>query len=186
LLGERIARWALATQYGLPVGWQPALCTSSKKQAQRIALTFDRAVQTHDGRPMEGFAIAGADQRFVPASAAYAIVGKDDRGRDRVDTKMVEVWSDLVAEPVAVRYAWARNPLGNLVNSAHQERILPVPAFRTDDWDWHDAPFGRGGTPEHSEHSKWMSNLRKQAEESAKRRPVEQAELILKQAKKEK
>ena len=186
LLGERIARWALATRYGLRVGWQPALCTSSKKQDRRIVLTFDRSVQTHDGRPMEGFAIAGVDRRFVPARATYAVVGKDNRGRDRVDTKKVEVRSDLVPDPVAVRYAWARNPLGNLVNSAHHERILPVPSFRTDDWDWHEAPFGRGGTPEHNEYRKWLNDLRKQARESAKRRPVEQAELILKQARKEK
>jgi hypothetical protein len=88
-----------------------------------------------------------------------------------------------VADPAAVRYAWARNPLGNLVNSQHHERILPVPSFRTDDWDWHDAPFPDRGTPEANEHRQWLNNLRKQAEESARRRPAEEAEAILKQAK---
>jgi len=44
-------------------------------------------------------------------------------------------------QAAAVRYARARNPLGSLVNSAHHERTLPVPSFRTDDWGWDDAPF---------------------------------------------
>jgi len=46
-LGERIARWALATQYGLKLGYEPAGCTSSERAGRRMVLTFDRAVQTH-------------------------------------------------------------------------------------------------------------------------------------------
>ncbi|NOX53070.1 MAG: hypothetical protein GXP27_01250 [Planctomycetes bacterium] len=42
----------------------------------------------------------------------------------------VEVWSDTVSDPVAVRYAWADNPVCNLYS---RER-LPVTPFRTDDW----------------------------------------------------
>jgi sialate O-acetylesterase len=42
----------------------------------------------------------------------------------------VEVWSKDVPEPVAVRYAWADNPVCNLYNDA----LLPVTPFRTDDW----------------------------------------------------
>ena len=38
---------------------------------------------------------------------------------------------DAVTEPVAVRYAWADNPVGaNLYNSAG----LPASPFRTDSW----------------------------------------------------
>ena len=182
-LGERIARWALATQYGLKLGYAPAVCTAAKKVGQRMVLDFDRAVQTHDGRPIEGLAIAAKDRHFYPANARYVVVGKDNRGRDQVDRQKLEVWSDLVAEPLAVRYAWARNPLGNLVNSQHHERILPVPSFRTDDWDWPDAPFADRGTPEERKHSQWLRDLRKQAEEWASRRRIEQAEATLKQAK---
>jgi sialate O-acetylesterase len=41
------------------------------------------------------------------------------------------VWSDQVARPVAVRYAWASNPQGcNLYN----KEGLPASPFRTDDW----------------------------------------------------
>lgn len=71
--------------------------------------------------PVEGFIISGKDRRWYPAKAQ----------EKRVDgTWTIEVRSDLVAEPVAVRYGWANWPTGNLVG---RER-LPVPTFRTDDW----------------------------------------------------
>jgi len=35
-----------------------------------------------------------------------------------------------VSKPVAVRYAWANNPVCNLYNKAD----LPAVPFRTDDW----------------------------------------------------
>lgn len=176
-LGERIARWALATQYGLErIGWRPAVCTSAKPEGRHMVLTFDRQVQTHDGRPIEGFAIAGKDKQFYPARARYVVIGKDDRGRDREDRKQLEIWSDLVEEPVAVRYAWARNPLGNLVNSQHHERILPVPSFRTDDWDWEDTPFDPEARNEVNHRRREMRNrLRDQNQE----RKFREARLLL-------
>jgi acetyl esterase len=42
----------------------------------------------------------------------------------------VIVWDETVANPAAVRYAWAANPQGNLVNAAG----LPASPFRTDEW----------------------------------------------------
>ncbi|QHI68710.1 sialate O-acetylesterase [Tichowtungia aerotolerans] len=71
-----------------------------------------------DTDTLSGFEMCGADHLFVPASAA--IVGADT----------VEVWSDDVANPVAVRYGWANFPLCNLANSAG----LPASPFRTDDF----------------------------------------------------
>lgn len=59
-----------------------------------------------------------AERKFVPASAAIA---KDGR---------IEVWSDAVPEPVAVRYAWADNPVCNMYSAAG----LPLTPFRTDDF----------------------------------------------------
>jgi len=144
MLGERIARWALATQYGVKLGHEPAICTNSEIAGDRIILTFDRGVKVDDGRPIEGMAIAGADKLFYPAQARRVVIGKDSRNQDVVDCMRVEVWCEHVPEPKAVRYAWARNPLGNLVNSEHLERVLPVPSFRTDKWGWEDAPCGSG------------------------------------------
>ena len=65
-----------------------------------------------------GFAIAGNDKQFHWAKAV-------------IEGNKVVVYSDEVAEPVAVRYAWADNPECNLINSAG----LPAVPFRTDDWE---------------------------------------------------
>src|SRR5205807_1905659 len=91
------------------------------KQGDSIVLTFDnveKKLTAFDVPEVRGFAVAGADHKFVKATAK--IVGKDK----------VEVRADGVADPVAVRYAWADNPVCNLYNSAG----LPATPFRTDDW----------------------------------------------------
>lgn len=66
---------------------------------------------------LKGFAIAGADKKFIWAQA-------------RIEGDTVLVWSDQIVQPVAVRYAWADNPIGNLYNAAG----LPAAPFRTDKW----------------------------------------------------
>ncbi len=56
------------------------------------------------GGELKGFAIAGADHKFVWAKAV-------------IEGKTVVVWNDQVPNPVVVRYAWADNPRGaNLYN----------------------------------------------------------------------
>jgi sialate O-acetylesterase len=70
------------------------------------------------GDTLQGFTIAGADKKFY---SAWAIIVGDK----------VIVSSAGVANPVAVRYAWANNPVCNLYNGAN----LPASPFRTDDWD---------------------------------------------------
>ncbi len=68
---------------------------------------------------LKQFAIAGEDRKFVWAKA-------------RIEGNKIVVWSDDIANPVAVRYAWANNPLGsNLYNKEN----LPASSFRTDDWN---------------------------------------------------
>jgi sialate O-acetylesterase len=67
---------------------------------------------------LDGFEIAGADQKFVPADA-------------RTEGVTVVVQSDAVKSPVAVRYGWAINPICNLYNHAG----LPASPFRTDNWE---------------------------------------------------
>jgi sialate O-acetylesterase len=39
----------------------------------------------------------------------------------------------MVQNPVALRYAWATSPMGNLKLGADQD--IPYPNFRTDTWD---------------------------------------------------
>jgi len=48
----------------------------------------------------------------------------------KIEGDTVVVWNNDIKEPVAVRYAWARNPVCNLYNKAG----LPAFQFRTDNW----------------------------------------------------
>ena len=162
-LSERMARWALTEVYGFDLGWKPALVIESDIKGDEILITFDKEVITHDGRPMEGFAIAGINKRFYPANANYLVIGKDERNREIYDRSRILVSSNKVRKPVAVRYAWARNPLGNLVNNSHGERVIPVPSFRTDNWDWPEAPFAENSTEEFQNHRDLIREMQRQA-----------------------
>lgn len=175
-LGERIARWALCTGYGQEqLGWQPAVCTGSALGEGQIVLQFDRPVRTHDGRPFAGFAIAGQDRHFHPATAEFLVVGQDEHGRDRLDESQLVVSHPLVPDPQAVRYAWARNPHANAVNSRHHERTIPVVSFRTDDWDWPEAPFEADGGEAHQAHRQAINEIRDKARQNNRQRLVDEA-----------
>jgi sialate O-acetylesterase len=121
-VAKRLARWALAETYKVPgIVCRSPRYKTMEKQGAKIVLAFDDV--TGGWRPFDvaepiGFTIAGADKKFVTAKAA---ISKDGR---------VEVWSDAVPEPVAVRYAWADNPVCNMYSAAG----LPLTPFRTDDF----------------------------------------------------
>jgi sialate O-acetylesterase len=120
--GERLARWALAKDYGKQLIYSGPLFKSSEVKDGTIRVIFDQAgegLKSRDGSALKRFEIAGADKKWQWAEAK--IDGKD----------AVIVSSAEVKHPVAVRYAWASNPEGaNLVNSEG----LPASVFRTDDW----------------------------------------------------
>jgi len=131
-VGERSARWALSTVYGIgdavrrgPLQWHGPVYKSMEKQGARILVHFAQAgagglrLDKDDDR---GFHIAGADRVFHHARARVVA----SRGRPAA----VVVWSEDVADPVAVRYAWANLPLGTLMNG----KELPASPFRTDTW----------------------------------------------------
>ncbi|MEO8269061.1 MAG: sialate O-acetylesterase [Aureliella sp.] len=120
-VGMRLARLALHDVYGIQIADRSPQYKSMEKADNKIILTFDHV----DGgwRPFDtsepvGFAIAGEDKKFVWANAKTL-----DDGR-------IEVSSDSVGSPVAVRYAWADNPVCNMFDGAG----LPLTPFRTDDW----------------------------------------------------
>jgi sialate O-acetylesterase len=120
-VGKRLALWALGTTYGQQLVYSGPLYKSMSAQDGKIAVQFAHAGAglKAKGDKLQGFAIAGADRKFVFAEARIA--GPDT----------VVVSSGEVAQPAAVRYAWAANPAANLVNSAG----LPAAPFRTDEWD---------------------------------------------------
>ncbi len=120
-VGKRLARWALAKDYGIKVASQSPTYKSMQRQGNKIVLTFDHVdggFRPFDVKDPRGFSVAGSDRKFVQANAKVA-------GPDKI-----EVWSDKISEPVAVRYAWADNPVCNLYSAAG----LPTTPFRTDDW----------------------------------------------------
>ncbi len=120
-VADRLARWALGRDYGKDIAYQSPTYRSMQKEGNRIVLTFDHSrsgLYSFDTADPVGFAIAGEDKNFVWAEAKI------------IDNNRVEVWSDSVSDPVAVRYAWANNPVCNL----YSREGLPVTPFRTDDW----------------------------------------------------
>ena len=131
--GFRAARWALSTVYGFGknLEWDTAPQIATAREADAMVITFDKKVMPDDmSTVLEGFSIAGEDGKFYKAHAVYPTsAGKV------VDFTKIHVWSPLVKEPVAVRYAWASSgPMGNL--KVNGKEWLPVPSFRTDSWDW--------------------------------------------------
>ena len=81
---------------------------------------------------LKRFEIAGADRKFVWASAKID-PSRASGSNDGPNADTVIVWSDKVPKPVAVRYAWAENPTGaNLFSKSG----LPASPFRTDDWEY--------------------------------------------------
>ena len=119
-VGKRLALWALANTYGHDVVYSGPLYKSMERKDGKIILRFDHVgggLVAQGGAPLKGFAIAGADKKFIWAEAEI-----------KGDTVVVS--SDEVSEPVAVRYAWADNPVCNLYNQAG----LPASPFRTDTW----------------------------------------------------
>ncbi len=132
-VGERLALWALAKDYGRKdLVFSGPLYESMTVEGNAIRIAFDHTgsglmVGRKEGRSptvevlnaVPGrFAISGADQKWIWAEA-------------KIDGDTILVSAPEVAEPVAVRYAWSNNPEGaNLYN----REGLPASPFRTDDW----------------------------------------------------
>ena len=140
--GERIARWALATQYGFSqqVQWKPPMLVGMQPRDGGLVLTLDTDVGDPEDGAIQGFAIAGDDRQFHPADVAYAEKGKDNRGRMQYDRKQLVLTSPMVPEPTHFRYAWGRNPLANLQATGNKD--LPFATQRSDDWKMEEVPLG--------------------------------------------
>ena len=119
-VGHRLALWALANTYKQSVEFSGPVFSSYKVEGDKVRVKFSHTagqLKTADGGAPKGFAIAGEDHKFVWAES-------------RIDGDSVVLWSKDVTKPVAVRYAWADNPVTNLYN----KEGLPAVPFRTDDW----------------------------------------------------
>jgi len=120
-VGHRLALAARQVAYGdRRVSATGPTFQSMQVEGKKIHLKFsniDKGLLLKSGTTtLTGFAVAGADGQFHWAAAAL-----DGRAN-------VVLTCAAVPTPVAVRYAWADNPLGNLYNRAG----LPAAPFRTD------------------------------------------------------
>jgi sialate O-acetylesterase len=89
---------------------------SMKMNGNKIILSFKKG--TDDFSPvseLKGFAIKGNDGVFKWAKA-------------KMEGNKIIVWNDEIKNPIAVRYAWADNPQGNLKN----KNGLPASPFTTE------------------------------------------------------
>ncbi len=116
-VGERLALAARALSYGEKVEYSGPLFTRLSIEKNRAVLSF-----THvggglmaKGEALQGFTLAGADGKFLAATAA-------------IEGATVVVTSEKIPNPTAVRYGWAMVPEGNLFN----REDLPAVPFRTD------------------------------------------------------
>ncbi|NND97175.1 MAG: sialate O-acetylesterase, partial [Pirellulaceae bacterium] len=110
-----------AKDYGVDIPYRSPTFREMKIDGKKVIVDFDHVgggLDTFDVRELVGFTIAGDDRRFVRADAKL------------IDKDTVEVSSKEVPNPVAVRYAWANNPICNV----QSKEGLPVTPFRTDDW----------------------------------------------------
>ena len=140
--GDRLARVAMTNVYGKPTPFSGPVFDGSAVEAGKVRVRFkpmDKGlvakelpptyqrmandpnpvplVRNSPGGEVEGFAVCGEDKKWKWATA-------------KIEGNAVVVWSDEVPAPVAVRYAWADNPVCNLYNTAG----LPAAPFRTDDF----------------------------------------------------
>jgi sialate O-acetylesterase len=154
-VAKRLARWALANDYGISIAYRSPEYASMTKSGNKITLKFDHVgsgFRPFDVAECRGFAIAGEDQKWVwaqgkvtgPNTIEVWADGASDAGTIKTGGAIASDAGKNVAKvepekatkvdaytnPVAVRYAWADNPVVNVYNNDG----LPLTPFRTDDW----------------------------------------------------
>ncbi len=139
-VGTRLAYLALQNDYGVKGLPAPAPTYRSMEiKGNKAILTFNHVANGGEGSAPDTFSrylvdgspcvpgsfeIAGADRKFYPAKARFV-----------KEKNRIEVSSDQVPQPVAVRYAFKNYPAdANVMTTLGQ----PLAPFRTDDWPIED------------------------------------------------
>jgi sialate O-acetylesterase len=181
--GERIARWAMDTQYKIPtIPWLPPMITKTESKDGNLLLHFDKDVASVDSQAIEGFSIAGDDGKFQPAKAEQSITGKDDRNQPKRDPKILVLRSPHVPKPVHFRYAWGRNPMGNLRIGNTHEKDCALAAQRSDSWtmpDMYQAYTGKKSAAPGEINGREMNELRKALQAADLARRVADAKILI-------
>jgi sialate O-acetylesterase len=121
-VAKRLAYWAFAETYGIQgISYKSPTYKNMTVKDSVALISFDNAPVglTTFGKEVASFEVAGLDSVFYPAKM-------------NINAKQVQVWSQKVKVPIAVRYGFSNYPIttGFLYNSAG----LPAPSFRTDNW----------------------------------------------------
>ncbi|WEA03240.1 sialate O-acetylesterase [Mucilaginibacter sp. SJ] len=117
-IGRRLELQALANTYKQQVVFSGPVYKSMKINGDKIILEFEHVgtgLESHDGKPLTDFTIAGADGNFVAATAI-------------IKGNTVEVSATSATKPVAARFAWSESAQPNFYNKDG----LPAAPFRTD------------------------------------------------------
>ena len=143
-VGQRLALLARKIAYGEKIVASGPLYKAHRIEGGKVRIAFTetgggltageppplyrRATATagRNGKLL-GFEISGENGAFAPANA-------------EIDGDTVVVWSETVARPVHVAYAWAAYPGANLYN----KEGLPASPFRTDDLPKYSKPQALG------------------------------------------
>ena len=120
-VGARLALGARALAYGEQVPYASPLFRQATTEqladgSMALRVWFDHGQGlTYRGKPADGFELAGADGKFVPAAA-------------KIEGDTVIVSSSTLTKPVYVRYGWAGVMDSNLFNAAG----LPASTFTSE------------------------------------------------------
>ena len=120
-VGERLARWALANEYGrkdVEVSGPLYRPGSIEREGGKAVLHFThvgKGLVSEDGKSLTWFTAAGSDGIFQPAKA-------------EISGDAIVVTSPQIANVVNVRFAWDEGAEPNFFNKDG----LPASPFRTD------------------------------------------------------
>ena len=186
-VGERAAKWALVTCHGVLKGrdaedyWLPPAIEKVETVGSTMRLTMSTEVRTrddNDGRLL-GFALAGSDRRFYPADVDWFTDGTNgNRNQVQYDRNILVLSNRFVPKPLHYRYAWARNPMGNIVNN----RGVALATQRSDDWILEETPVKIAipkDMPEDAARRYVSNQIRKALEQAEIERRYEEAEATI-------
>jgi sialate O-acetylesterase len=126
-VAARLVRWALVKDYGMKLPYRSPEMKSVDIAGNKAVVTIDcfgSTLRPFDVAEVRGFAVCGADKVWHWAQGKV------------IGSNQVDVWCDEVSDPIAVRYAWADNPVCNLFSNDG----LPVTPFRSDDFEMTTKP----------------------------------------------
>lgn len=117
-VGNRLAYWALAKDYGKEIKFSGPLFKEIKIEDNKVIVSFDYAQGlTSKDKKISSFELKDDTGKWHKASAVI----KDE---------CIVVSSTSVQKPMAVRYAWSNTAIAELWNDAN----LPASSFRSDKW----------------------------------------------------